>query len=243
MDAIHPIAENEILIDEGCYAYYRVVDGIEEKMQVLEPWARYRLPNGDIITRSERDSRSFGNQILVHSREREGQVLEFDVVIRKFAESKAEQVSAHYIRTAAGVSVERTKADGTIEIIEQSLDKQVVISPLMRIYNGAVIYRLLLQGESQVLVPWIRDPSNNDELLKPLISQRQARFLKEETVTLGGESQLAKCYEYFGGEYQPGTLFWVSESDVLLRYVWQQDDSTLWDTRLENYQRAPQACY
>lgn len=233
MQVIHAASADETLIDEGRYGYFRN----DEKMPVHEPWSRHRDSEGIIITRAERDSRVFGNQIQVHSRELDGRMLDFDVVIRLFGsqEAEPEEIRARYAFTREGVSVQRVALDGSVSERQHALDTDCVPSPLMRIYTGAVIQRLLSQGQSQVLVPWIRDPRDHQQLLEPLTSRRQADYQGVEIITVGERTVNAGRYQYSGGEYQPGTLFWLDENDVLLRYIWQQDENTCWDTRLEKY--------
>ncbi len=235
MEMIHPVNADEILIDQGCYHYYRSTDGVEEKMPVLEPWSRHQL--GDrVITRAERDAITLGSQIMVQSSSFDGEVTEFDVVMRKFDQGQVAEVSAHYRCSDHHITVMRVGAND--ETTEHTLELGAyIVSPLMRIYTGEVIQRLLGRGECQVLVPWIRDPNDLEQLLTPLTSQRQANFEASETLAVAERMVETRRYQYFGGEYQPGTLFWLDDRDVLQRYLWQQSESTRWDTRLESYHR------
>ena len=233
MQNIIAVDSSERLVAKGCYHYYR--NG--EKMPVMEPWTVHRLPDGSVVTRSERDSRAYGNQILVHSVEASGQISFFEAQWNKFDGDKIQSVTAQYRMQGEAVVIVRTGVDGTSESSRQILPAACVISPLMRIYTGSVIQQLVKGGKSPVLVPWIRDPSNLSQLLRPLLSEREAIFQHEETVSLASGDFQANRYEYFGGEYQPGTLFWLDQHNVLLRYRWQQDEDTLWETNLEEYQR------
>ncbi|WP_101759835.1 hypothetical protein [Oceanicoccus sp. KOV_DT_Chl] len=238
-----PVGDDETLIDHGCYNYYHEsqIGGtvFAEKTKVSEPWSRHRNAQGDIIVRAERDSREFGNKIFVQSLAHANQITQFDVVIKIFADDAIKQLSAHYQFSANYAQIKRVTLEGAVEETELELAEGYIVSPLMRIYNGDVIQRLLVQGESQVLVPWIRNPQDTEQLLTPLLSQRQARFQEHETINIDGRSIDAARYEYFGGEYQPGTLFWLDQKDVMQRYVWQQDEMNCWDTRLEQYLAAP----
>ncbi|ARN74571.1 hypothetical protein [Oceanicoccus sagamiensis] len=236
MQTIHPVQAGETLIDQGCYHYYRVTGGVEEKMPVLEPWSRHQ--SGDVvITRAERDARELGSQILVQSVSVDGAISEFDVVMRSFDQQTVAEVSAHYQCFGNHVMVKRT--DAYAQVTEQRVELgEFIVSPLMRIYTGDVIQRLHELGESQVLVPWIRDPADLQQLLTPLTSQRQANFEEQESLVIAGRSVVTDRYQYFGGEYLPGTLFWLDKNKVLQRYLWQQDENTCWDTRLEEFLRA-----
>ena len=223
----------ETLLSKGCYHYYR--NG--EKMPVVEPWSIHRQANGDVVTRSERDSRSFGNQIRVHSVQSGALMSSFQVQWDRFEEGAIKTVYADYRMDSGLLELIRTGIDGESQRSSQSLPGGCVVSPLMRIYTGAVIQQLVKAGKSPVLVPWIRDPEDTARLLEPLFSEREASFQAEENLSLAGCEQHARRYEYFGGEYQPGTLFWLDQHEVLLRYRWQQDERTLWETNLEEYQR------
>lgn len=223
----------ETLLAKGCYHYYR--NG--EKMPVVEPWSIHRQDNGDVLTRSERDSRSFGNQIRVHSVQSGAVMSSFKVQWDRFEEGAVKSVCADYRFDDGLLELHRTDIYGERESSSQSLPAGCIVSPLMRIYTGAVIQQLVKAGKSSVLVPWIRDPEDTARLLEPLFSEREASFQAQESLLLAGVEQQTRRYEYFGGEYQPGTLFWLDPQDVLLRYRWQQDENTVWETKLENYQR------
>jgi hypothetical protein len=117
---------------------------------------------------------------------------------------------------------------------------QAVFSPLMRIYTGWTIRALLDKGgNASVLVPWIRDPSCEQQLLTPLYSERQAQPRGEAVINIAGHHHSAREFEYSGGEYAVGTRFWLDENDLLLRYRWQQDDANEWEVVLHPTQTAP----
>ncbi len=111
-------------------------------------------------------------------------------------------------------------------------------SPLMRIYSGRVI-RELEAGDAngRVLTPWIRDHTQQDELLWPQFSDRQVKLLGEETIHVDQQKIACQKFEYTGGEYGPGTHFWLDEHDVLLMYCWEQDKNARWEITLQDYHR------
>lgn len=205
-------------------------------MPVVEPWSIHRQDKGDLVTRSERDARSFGNPIRVHSILSGGAISNFEVQYIKIEEAAIRTVLADYSLGNQQLELIRTGGGGDRQVSSQSLPSGCVISSLMRIYAGAVIQQRVKAGKSPVLLPWIRDPEDTARLLEPLFSEREAYFQAEESLSLAGGQHQARRYEYVGGEYQPGTLFWLDQCDVLLRYRWQQDESTLWETVLEDYQ-------
>lgn len=234
MPVIHPVNQQEQWLAEGCYQYYRN----DQLMPVVEPWTIHRLPDGRLVTRSERDSSTFGNRLRVHSISSASGIDEFEVEWLRLSDNATEKLSALYRIEQGSIEVTRSGVLGETEVLSAPLPAGCVISPLMRIYTGSVIRQLLKAGRSQVLVPWIRDPNNLDRLLEPLFSEREARFQEEGAVAVGEELFSAQRFEYYGGEYEPGTLFWLDDKDVLLRYRWQQDEDTVWDTRLSYYRPA-----
>ena len=233
MPMIRPVEATEQLEAQGCYHYYRN----DEKMPVLEPWTLHALADGRRVMRCCRDASSYGNQILVHSIQSGNVISRFELQWNKVGGDKPQRIFADYRFSDNSLEVTRTAVDGEVKITHQDLDPGCVISPLMRIYSGAVTQQLLKAGKSQVLVPWIRDPDDSSRLLEPLLSEREAYFQAEEIITVAGKDYQSRRYEYFGGEYHPGTLFWLDEYDVLLRYRWQQDENTVWEKNLEDYRR------
>ena len=144
------------------------------------------------------------------------------------------EVSADYCFDGTGLTIYAHNGTREVELREEGRD--FLFSPLMRIYNGAVIAGLLeSDGQGQVLVPWIKSADQPDKLLRPEFSQRQARLVGESEMTVAGTKLSCKEYDYSGGEYQPGTRFWIDERGVMLRYSWQQDEKSHWEISLSDY--------
>lgn len=111
-----------------------------------------------------------------------------------------------------------------------------IFSALMRIYNGPVITQLAEAAtEHRVCVPCISAQAQREELLLPLFSQRRAQRLEDTTLLVDGAERPCTRYEYHGGEYAPGTHFWIDKHGVMLRYCWQENTTTLWDVTLQDY--------
>ena len=105
----------------------------------------------------------------------------------------------------------------------------------MRIYAGPLIARLLaMGGQGAVLLPFIGDPADEERLLRPQVSQRQASVLENDVeLQLGGADFRCRVCEYSGDQYAPGTRFWLAEDDLLVRYRWQQAQDQQWDVWLQ----------
>ena len=72
----------------------------------------------------------------------------------------------------------------------------------------------------------------------PGIAEHRAELIDDTSVQVDGKTLACQEFDYSGGEYKPGTRFWIDAEDVVLRYCWQQDRSTRWDIYLRNYQPA-----
>ena len=123
------------------------------------------------------------------------------------------------------------------EIFPATVMESIPLFPLLRIFTGPIVRKLHALGEfAAVCVPDIRPGRNLDSLLTPLISQRRARLLQRGRKEIDGRPIGADCFEYRGGEYPPGTLFWVDDHDVLLGYEWKNPDNETWQVQLQAYQ-------
>ena len=106
----------------------------------------------------------------------------------------------------------------------------------MRIYNGPVIETIeSLGGSASVTGPWIKDVYKREQLLCPDSSQRSVRESGTDTIKVDGRAINCRRFDYHGGEYQAGTLFWLDDNAVMLRYCWQQDAKTRWEVSLRDY--------
>ena len=152
-------------------------------------------------------------------------------------------------RTAAGLSMQaeyalhgptlhtmRRQDENPAEHTEMTLegDGPFLLSPLMRIYTGPVISRLLeYGGQGTVIVPAIGDPDDVNALLRPHFSQRQARVLESRIELITGDTTVyCKLCEYTGDQYATGSQFWLGLDEVLLRYQWRQSPDLLWRVSL-----------
>jgi hypothetical protein len=213
----------------GSYCY--LLNG--EPTQVVESWEL----DGDLATRCQVSSRRAapGMAIVVDAQLSDGKVQHFNAV---WHGESAETVSARYQLLDDGLVVAwRGLGCDADERIETPLDTDTVkplLFPLMRIFTGPLITRLLeLGGEGNIVLPNIIDPANTSCLLRPQFSARRAAVIEHETTLYsGGEERVCRRFEYTGDQYTPDSRFWLGADDILERYQWQQSADMHWDVWL-----------
>jgi hypothetical protein len=185
---------------------------------------------GDRLIRSRRTAPSAGLSIEVESHQLQG------VTTRCLIDWRygAQRVSGDYRFNGQRLSA-TLRAGKRQHRCDMDLG-DAVFFPLLRVFTGATINALLSRGGcGRVLVPWVRDPQDQARLLTPTASTRHATLVRRERVTVAGRRIRCGCFDYSGGEYPPGTLFWVDRHGVLLRYRWQQDPANSWEVSLLDY--------
>lgn len=215
----------------GCYTYLCN----DEPAGVEETW-EIRYQDEGYTVDSVRCARAVGIRLEVNSVHREGAFSRCSLHWRRQLSERAAEVSAEYSFDAAGASA--LIHNGSEEIALPEISGDFFFSPLMRIYNGPVIHALCEQGESRVLVPWIKNADQTGMIFHPDYSMRQAQFVRDTELRIAGSTRSCKEFDYSGGEYQPGTRFWIDPHGVMLRYCWQQEKSAVWEVSLTDYQLA-----
>ena len=89
-----------------------------------------------------------------------------------------------------------------------------------------------------VLVPNIKNPNDNVQLLTLELDLRSVKKLGTETITIADEEYLAGKFNFTGGNYDQTAKFWVAENDLLLKYEWQQND-VFWEVKLTQHDMSP----
>jgi len=203
-----------------------------EPTAIRETWTREKL--ADSLQRWSSTRHAPGVELSVQASVRDGGLCTFEVC---WQATGAGAIRAHYALTDDYLRYQRWQAGVPSAIEEIPLPREgvCVLSPLMRIFTGPVIARLLQAGgEGTVIVPAIGEPENTAALLRPQISQRQARVLQAQAqLELETVSRACRVCEYQGDQYAAGTQFWLDEDDRLLRYTWQQSPAQFWDVRLK----------
>jgi hypothetical protein len=216
-------------VDSGVY-HYRL-NG--QATAIEEHWQRYRHESGEWQVNSSR--RASGLEIRVDARVNAGTVCCFDVA---WCAAGEREVRAEYELAADRVVVRRRvspQAAATEEVLLHGGAAPPLLFPLMRIFTGPLLARLLRgAGKGAVVLPFIADPADRSGLLRPVLSQREARVVEEgiELELAGARFQCRRC-EYLGDQYGPGSWFWLAADDLLVRYQWQQSPQQQWDVWLQ----------
>ncbi|MDW8325272.1 MAG: hypothetical protein RMK99_01795 [Anaerolineales bacterium] len=216
---------------QGSYTY--LLNGSEAG--VSETWAAFPQPDGSRVIRAVRSAPAFGTFIEVDAVESAGRITEFEVRWRNTNEGAVAQASARYRLSPSQISVERSINDGLLLRSRIAAPPQLVVSPLLRIFQGPAIRRVAELGRGErvpVLVPWILDPKDGARLLTPLLDYRSAWRVGSASIELGGRQVTAQCYSYIGGHYDDSAEFYLGEDDLLLRYVFCESEGKVWDVRL-----------
>jgi hypothetical protein len=214
--------------------YHYVLDGREQ--DISEPWSIRQFPDGARLIWSERRSPRHGLVLSVQALERGGAVIEFDVSWQQ--QPVAAVIEARYRLRADSLRVSRSDGAGPEQVVERAVaedERPLLASPLLRVFVGPVIDRLLaLGGVASVVVPFIADPRDRAELLLPRIGERRATLLAAGVPAWdGADAPDSRCCEYQGDQYAPGTRFWLGPDGLLQRYTWDQPGHGRWDVRLK----------
>ena len=216
----------------GAYRY--LLNG--DVTAVSETWAREDLPAGRQRVTSRRSAP--GVEIAVDAVLGEGLVA-FCVITWQSGNTSVE---ADYEWRDNELYCRRTQGDASS--VEQRIDRDqegpLLLFPLMRIFVGPVIARLLDNGGTgDVLVPDIRQPDDPASLLTPRVSQRMASVLDGRTaLDIDGVTVPCRLCEYTGEQYGTGSRFWLDGRETLLRYQWQQGPDQHWDVWLQTHSQA-----
>jgi hypothetical protein len=214
----------------GSYRY--LLNG--QPTEVAESWDI----EGELATQCQISSLRFapGIEIEVTAGLSNGKVQHFTSAWRS---GSAETISAQYLLQAERVLVTWRAADSTteevIEVFHDGTSSQPLLFPLMRIFSGPLIARILhLGGEGNVVLPDITDPEDEGRLLRPLSTHRKARIVENDAIlSLDGADLPCRRCEYTGDQYGAGSHFWLGQDDLLLRYQWQQSEQHHWDVWLQ----------
>lgn len=250
--------ENDIaLVASGCYRYSLN----NQRQQLSEPWALYRQRQSWLL-RSERQIPESGFSIATETLWQASQLMTADLHWQQ-SSPQSWQRSVRYQLEADGkyapilcqdlpriwpgiqpdddafiTTVPATHADTTHAL--KNTATQSVMFPLMRVYMGHVIQQLLQRGgQGEVLVPWIKDPYDRDQLLKPDYSHRSVRWIKDEDILLSLDEQdsqmmSTQAFIYEGDQYGDDSTFWLHRG-LLMQYEWHQAGIGQWLVTLSDF--------
>jgi hypothetical protein len=210
--------------------YHYLLDG--DPAPIEEHWSRKARAGGGWFIRSVRNAGDIA--LTVNAECESGLVLQCNV---EWKASGQLPISAFYRLEEDGVSVIRQCGD---EVTERDMfpadgeGRLPLMLPLLRIFTGSVISRLLNDGERAVLVPSIVDPQDHASLLNPRLGNRAAAIVQAgQQAQLFGRDYKCQLCAFTGEQYGDDSQFWIGEDETLLRYVWPQPGVGTWDVRLE----------
>jgi hypothetical protein len=202
-------------------------------------WAIYRLPDGGTVVRAERDAMAtMGTRVLVEVRSVASSLLgvrSFDVHSFSDRDPAVGDVRARYTFSKTGARIEREVSGVPLPAQVVPIERPVVVFPLLRLFEGPAIATIAARGRGQpllVLSPDVSQPDDSERLLAPLVEDRHARLLEEAAIEIGDRPYAARRFEY-GTESHPGTGYWLSESNRLLRYAFAGPDGAAWEATLD----------
>lgn len=233
MQTITPITPDETLLVSGTYHYNL---GANDTF-IREPWTIHELRNADHVIRVERDATVFNATLLTEITMRSDKISGIEIHWKNTNENIVQEASASYHFEGNELNIERI-CDGTTYSEKHSVDKNTLISPLMRIGIGFVLTKLVNYPDgTTVLIPNITKPQAGNVLLGAYFDQRKAKQLAYEPMETGGKLYQTTCFQYTGDLYDEDARFWLDKYKILLRYTWKQSDGMTWDVQLHDYIR------
>ena len=194
----------------------------------------------DTVIEAFRHAEAFGSQIKVVAEYKENQLAQFDIEWQNDNPNAVQFANAHYQFEETEINVYRN-LDGR-EFHERLPKPEIfTVLPLLRVFTGKTIraaYQLGGGRRVPVLVPNIKNPNDNVQLLTLELNLRSAIKLESETITIADEEYLAGKFNFTGGNYDQTAKFWVAENDLLLKYEWQQND-VFWEVKLTQHDMSP----
>ena len=194
----------------------------------------------DTVIEAFRHAEAFGSQIKVVAEYKENQLAQFDIEWQNDNPNAVQFANAHYQFEETEINVYRN-LDGR-EFHERLPKPEIfTVLPLLRVFTGKTIRAAYQLGDGRrvpVLVPNIKNPNDNVQLLTLELNLRSAIKLESETITIADEEYLAGKFNFTGGNYDQTAKFWVAENDLLLKYEWQQND-VFWEVKLTQHDMSP----
>lgn len=213
----------------GTYHYW--MNGTQA--DITESFRFISTPEADTVIESVRHAETFGSHIAVTATYHDSQLSHFDVEWQNDNPNAVKFASVHYQFDPNEINVYRN-LDGR-EFHERLPKPEVfTVLPLLRVFTGRAIREVFQLGGGRrvpVLVPNIKNPNDNVQLLTLELDLRSAAKLDSETITIADEEYLADKFNFIGGNYDQSAKFWVDEDDLLLKYEWQQND-VFWEVKL-----------
>jgi len=187
----------------------------------------------DTVIESERHAPAFNSRIAARASYQNGRITHFDIEWQNDNADAVKFANAHYQFTEDKIIVNRN-IDEQAFLETLPMPEVFVVLPLLRVFTGKAIRQTFELGNGQrvpVLVPNIKDPNDNIQLLALELDMRSASHMGQETITLNETEYSADVFNFHGGNHDQTAKFWIDENDILLKYEWQQND-IFWEVKL-----------
>ena len=214
----------------GTYRYWTngILSDITETFRIIS------TPKADTVIESERIAPTFNSRIGAKAFYTNGNITHFEIEWENGNESAVQFANAHYQFTADNILITRD-IDGKHFLETLPMPEVCIVLPLLRVFTGRAIRETFELGKGirvPVLVPNIKDPNDNVQLLALELDMRFATVITQDTVSIGNKKHQAQTYRFTGGSYDEAAKFWVDENDILLKYEWQQNPDLFWEVKL-----------
>jgi hypothetical protein len=216
----------------GNYNYYLN----DQPSGVTEEFKFEIADDGSRVTTAERAAAAYGTKILLSATDRDGYFSSIDIKFINQNKKSPLEVLASYKFSGRNLLFDRS-VNGKAELQRTiQLPKYSLVFPLMRCFQGQVILRAAESNQTvPVLIPFIEDSNDADQLLTPTFDQRTAELIRKENIFVGDAPQQpyeTNVYRYLGKHYDETAEFWIEPDGLLVQYRFPQNDETNWLVRL-----------
>lgn len=195
----------------------------------------------DTVIETKRHAPTFNSRIAARALYKNKRISQFEIEWENGNEGSVKFANAHYQFTVDNILVTRD-IDGAHFSEKLPMPEVFTVLPLLRVFTGTAIREAFELGQGQrvpVLVPNIKDPNDNVQLLALELDMRAATQLEQETITVHETDFNTDVFSFTGGNYDQSAKFWVAENDLLLKYEWQQNPELFWEVKLVQYDMSP----
>jgi len=190
----------------------------------------------DTVIESERNAPAFDSRIAARASYQNGRITHFEIEWQNNNADAVKFASAHYQFTEDKILVNRN-IDEQAFLETLPMPEVFIVLPLLRVFIGKAIREAFELGQGQrvpVLIPNIKDPNDNIQLLALELDMRSASHIGQEALMINQTAYNTDVFNFTGGNYDQTAKFWVNENDVLLKYEWQQNPDLFWEVKLTN---------
>lgn len=213
----------------GTYEYF--LNG--EPTGVIETFESKILPDCSKFTTSTRNAKSFKTTITVETIEKDNRFQNCKIVYQK----DENKIEASYEFSDSKYFFMQLVNGESVQNESLLLTKNTVFFPLMRCFQGQTILQVAKNQEfKSVIVPDIQPSTDFENLLKPAVDERTAKFLKKEAIAFYEPESVTfetNVYQYLSQHYDDNSLFWINDDGLLVAYQFVQAKDKIWSVHLK----------